>query len=227
MDTITSAQPAAQTLALAGTHTSERLSHSSFDLQVDLTDNRGRAVRLSIAGEQLDYNRTYNRYGVVAGPTGQGQGQGLMEQLRRYVGDQMAEQAGQRLGIVAEHEEVSVSARSLEINVEGDLSLLEDYFSAPKTAQRIVDFGLGLLGGQDRNSTAFQEAFGEVRRGIAEGFAMAEHMLGGLAEISMQTREVVDTMLDAVTADPTAPVPRAIDVYQQLFAQEEMDQEEA
>jgi hypothetical protein len=221
MSPLTSVAPQdASSLMLVGSRKQEQLSYQSFDFQLSLADNRGREVSLSLNAEQLFYSRSYDKFGVIASKGGGGDA--LVDRLRSFVGDEAAEQfrslAGDRgLLAVAEHESVELSASSLSIEVEGDLSLLQDYFNAPNTAQRIFDFASGLGAQLDHDSPDFGGFIDQIRQGIEEGFAMVEDLLGPLPEVSQQTHSLLQTMLDAFQADPTAEVPRAIDLYQQLI----------
>lgn len=70
--------------------------------------------------------------------------------------------------------------------------LLEGYFNVENTANRIFDFAFGFFEGGDR------EAFAEEMRGnIMKGFELAEKELGGLADISLETRDVINEKIDA------------------------------
>lgn len=69
--------------------------------------------------------------------------------------------------------------------------LLEGYFNVENTGDRIFDFAFSHYKGGDR------EAFAEEFRGyIHKGFDEAEKMLGGLADISHDTRDYVDKRID-------------------------------
>jgi len=71
--------------------------------------------------------------------------------------------------------------------------LLEGYFSAENTADRIFGFAFSFFdGNQDR--TEFAE---EMRGYINEGFAQAEKMLGALADISYETKGLIDERIDS------------------------------
>ncbi len=71
--------------------------------------------------------------------------------------------------------------------------LLEGYFSAENTAARIFNFAFSFFNGEgDR------EAFArEMKGNIDEGFRQAEKALGGLADISLETRDLIDQKIEA------------------------------
>jgi len=70
--------------------------------------------------------------------------------------------------------------------------LLETYFSVEETGDRIFDFAFSFYTpDQDR------EAFARARQeNIYEGFRQAEKALGGLADISLETRDYIDQRIE-------------------------------
>ena len=156
----------------------ESLAARSLDLDLTISDEQGRSASLRIDLDELLATRQYTRLSVQRPDSFAARG----AEANRYSTHAVLEQ----------HQEV-VYARSLQIEASGDLDLLSDAFSAEHTAQRIVDHMAGLLDGL--GDQAFDQAFSAVRAGVAEGFAQAEALLGGLADISVQTRGLVDDML--------------------------------
>lgn len=205
--------------AAYGSSRREELNYQSFDLDLSLSDNRGRSVSLSISSEQLSYMGTYDKFGVTAGkgpqalsPHGKAP-QGIAELVRKFAGDAAAEQFqalsnkhGSEQGFSVQHEELSLEYESLSIEIEGDASLLKDYFSAPETALRIMDFAksLGAMAGVQPGGEGFDHFLSEISRGIEEGFEAVESILGKLPEISQNTHSLLHEMLDALAIDPKA-----------------------
>ena len=70
--------------------------------------------------------------------------------------------------------------------------LLDTYFSVEQTGDRIFDFAFSFYSpDQDR------EAFARARQeNIYEGFRQAEKALGGLADISLETRDYLDQRIE-------------------------------
>jgi len=84
--------------------------------------------------------------------------------------------------------------------------LLDTYFSVEETGNRIFDFAFSFYSeGEDR------EAFARARQeNIHEGFRKAEKILGGLADISLETRDYIDQRIeDFISAEGSSqsPVP--------------------
>lgn len=75
--------------------------------------------------------------------------------------------------------------------------LLDGYFNVENTSERIFGFAFSFFEeGSDR------EAFAREMQGhIHEGFRQAEKMMGGLADISVKTRDRIDEMVDAFIDD--------------------------
>ena len=71
--------------------------------------------------------------------------------------------------------------------------LLDTYFSVEETGDRIFDFAFSFYTeGEDR------ETFARARQeNIREGFRQAEKILGGLADISLETRDYIDQRIEA------------------------------
>jgi hypothetical protein len=70
--------------------------------------------------------------------------------------------------------------------------LLDGYFNVENTAERIFNFAFSFFDGtQDR------EEFAQARlENIYEGFRQAEEALGGLADISLQTRDRIEELVE-------------------------------
>ncbi len=94
--------------------------------------------------------------------------------------------------------------------------LLDGYFNVENTGDRIFEFAFANYTGGDR------EAFAREFQGyIHKGFAEAEKLLGGLADISVKTRDYIDKRVedfinegkedtgDAASADPAKAAPVA------------------
>lgn len=69
--------------------------------------------------------------------------------------------------------------------------LLEGYFNVENTSSRIFDFAFSFYEGGDRESFAR-----EMQGHIHEGFRQAEKQLGGLADISLETRDTIDQKIE-------------------------------
>ncbi len=193
------------------------LSYRSTDMALSLSDNRGREVHVAFSTEQLDYNMTYDRFGAVKGG-GNGHANGVVDKIRQYAGEEAAKQFQEMRGgsVMYEREEVSLSYEAMSFEVSGDVSLLQDFFSSENTAQRIFDFATGLGAGIDPSGEAFGGFMDQIREGIAQGFEMAEAMLGDLPQVSEDTRELLQLMLDAFEADPQGGRVKAADYLGQL-----------
>jgi hypothetical protein len=220
MDAI-NARNAAPPSLLTGSRESEQLRYQSLNYELSLQDNQGRAVTLSLAAESLNYQHTYDRFGVVGGQHGKGPSESVIETVRRFAGDAVADQiAQQHGGVVVQHEELSLSASSLQLEVAGDMSLLEDYFSEAGTADRIFDFvsGLAARAGIEMGGEGFESFLSHAREGVQAGFEAVGAALGGLPEISQRTQTVLDRMFNQLAADPTGERPDAQLILEQLLA---------
>ena len=82
---------------------------------------------MSLDLSSLQYQRTYTAAGVIAGDGPPGQREA------RVAG------AGEGLQQAAIFQQESLDYARLDLQIEGDVSLLEDYFGAEDTAQRIFD----------------------------------------------------------------------------------------
>lgn len=69
--------------------------------------------------------------------------------------------------------------------------LLEGYFNVENTGNRIFDFAFSHYKGGDR-----EEFAREMQGHIHKGFAEAEKALGGLADISLETRDYIDQRVE-------------------------------
>ncbi|MDA3962475.1 MAG: DUF5610 domain-containing protein [Planctomycetota bacterium] len=186
MDPLASLPSSQNHMAAGFSHEAQRLSYRGMQVELALSDNQGRSVRLNFSHEQLNYNRTYTAAGVIASDIPPGRN-----------GDRAGHAAFTnsvyQAGLV--HEEQSLSAERTTIEVEGDISLLQDYFSAESTAQRVFDFITGLGKGIEAGTEAFGSFVDEITSGMRQGFAEASDMLGGLAEISHRTHDLLEDML--------------------------------
>jgi len=70
--------------------------------------------------------------------------------------------------------------------------LLDGYFNAENTASRIFDFAFSFYdGARDREDYAR-----EFKGYIDEGFRQAEKVLGGLADVSLETKQLIDEKIN-------------------------------
>lgn len=69
--------------------------------------------------------------------------------------------------------------------------LLDTYFNVENTGNRIFDFAFSFYDGGDREAFA-----GKMKDAIYKGFALAEKQLGGLADISLETRDYIDERIE-------------------------------
>ncbi len=70
--------------------------------------------------------------------------------------------------------------------------LLEGYFNVENTANRIFNFAFSFFDGAGDRETFAREMQGHIH----EGFRQAEKQLGGLADISLETRDFIDGMIE-------------------------------
>lgn len=170
-------------VAAYGSREVEQLSYQSVQFELSLTDNRGRSVDLSFSSEQLSYSRTYDQFGIVGISKGAHANRG--EQARAFT-----------LGAIAEqHESVQLDYSSTSLEIEGDASLLADYFSSDATAQRIFDYITGLNPGFAADSPDFSNFVEQISSGVQAGFEQAQSILGDLPEIVEETKQLLDMML--------------------------------
>jgi hypothetical protein len=160
----------------------EDLSLRRETLDIAIDDGQGRRARIRMDLSELAYRRSYTRSSLAMGAN---------EDLAR------SRSAGQ-VALQAEHwrEETSITASRAEFAIEGDIGLLQDFFSIEKTAQRIMDFARG-LGGAGAGDSAAQQRREDIARGVRHGMQQASDLLGGLPDISFKTVGVVGRMLDA------------------------------
>jgi ElaB/YqjD/DUF883 family membrane-anchored ribosome-binding protein len=102
----------------------------------------------------------------------------IMEPLKDLVSDALKEQ-------------YSLSGEKGQSIQEKAQELLDGYFSAENTADRIFSFAFSTFDGGDR-----EEFAAKMKGYIDEGFAQAEKMLGGLADISLETRDLISQKID-------------------------------
>ena len=176
----------------------EQLEYRNISFELELSDNRGREAHISFDFSQLDYSRTYSKSSVA-----QVEHLGVGPRAQQVTTDSALAQSA-----YVEHQEVH--ATSLEFAIEGDMSLVADRFGVENTAQNIFDYVSGLVdhvAGELPRSDAIEQ----ITAGVAEGFAAAEAILGGLPEISQQTQNILDLMLAAFADGEAASDIRAID----------------
>lgn len=191
----------------------ESLATRTVDYDLHLQTADGREVSVSLDLETLDYQRTYTAAGVIAGH------KGPPGQAARVHG---AEQALQQAAAYQEHQSLSYSSFSLEI--EGDVSLLEDFFGAEPTAQRIFDHVSGLLGKMGADSAGFDDAVAEITAGVADGFQQAAALFGQpLPQVSNDTKTLLDAMLNDLTTTGDRNL-NASDYLDLLLADDEVDE---
>ena len=88
------------------------------------------------------------------------------------------------------------SAESFSLTIEGDTSVLADYFGSEPTAQRIFDHVSGLVAGMTPEEPVFQQAMADIMAGVEAGFEQAEAMLQAtLPEVSRDTATILEAML--------------------------------
>ncbi len=206
-------------VGLAGSRETERLQFQSTTLELSISDSSGRDVHVSLNMEQLDYSRTYDKFGMVGSAKGKHGLGPMVQQMRdmtgKEIGDQIRDMAKSR-GIEPEgmayfeHQEELLHYESMSLSVEGDMSLLNDFFNAENTAQRIFDFAKGLGDHIDSSTPEYGNFMDDITRGIESGFDMAESMLGQLAEVSHKTHDLLNLMLTALQDDPSSH-PQAVD----------------
>ena len=75
--------------------------------------------------------------------------------------------------------------------------LLDGYFNVDNTSSRIFNFAFSFYDGSQDRETFAREMQGHIH----EGFRQAEKLLGGLADISIETRDRLDQMVDDFIKD--------------------------
>ena len=154
-----------------------------YDLHIKSGD--GRELRVNLDWANLQYERTYSPIGTV-----QRQGGGRADDARIATAGESLQQAS-----VFEHEKLTYNSLNLEI--EGDMSLLQEYFGAENTAQRIFDHVSGLLGSMGSDSEGFEDAMDQIMQGVADGFEQAQAMFPTpLPQVGQDTRTLLDSMLN-------------------------------
>jgi hypothetical protein len=111
-----------------------------------------------------------------------------------------AEESGSSLPVDAlafAHEEINIEASSFELEIEGDIGLLQDYFNAENTADRIFGFVSDLANMGTSFGADFGSMFEQIRSGVEQGFEQAKMMIGELPQVSQDTGTLLDAMLDA------------------------------
>lgn len=207
--------PSTSAAAVYGERTVEQLSYQSVQFELSLKDNRGRSVDLSFNSEQLSYSKTYDQFGAIGLSGKLDQSANPAEQARAFSLGAYDEQAA-----FFKHEAIQVDYSSMNLQIDGDASLLQDYFASDVTAQRIFDFATGLNPGLAAGTDAFANFAQDIRDGIQAGFEQAESILGPLPDISHETQSLLDMMLAQFTDDPSQ-VQSAQSLLADMRAQEE------
>lgn len=210
-------------MAIRGERSVEKLSYRSMSFDLNLSDNRGRSVSVSFSSEQLDYSRTYDRFAAVTGVNSSSDPMdSLFDQVKRIASNNIAEQG---MALI-ERQQEKLSYQSQSLTIEGDVSLLKDYFSSTNTADRIMNFVDRMGAGVDTaNDQGFGNFMSEITRGINEGIAQAAYMLGGLPDVSVETQSLLQLMLGAYQQNP-GNVPQAVDFLEQVRAGADTSSEE-
>ena len=202
------AQCISSPLLMSGSRERHELTYQSLNLSLSVADNQGRQFELSFSKEYLAYSGTYDRFGMIASPNGSSAADALVERVRAFAGDSIAEQfrnmAGER-GLLPKNETYAWQSRRIEMmsvntsfSIEGDSDLIRDYFSASSTARRIFDFARALGSHLEPGSDEFSAFLTQIRSGIEAGFEMAEAVLGPLPEVSKETHALLRLMLDSL-----------------------------
>ena len=101
--------------------------------------------------------------------------------LADLINDSLGQQVG--LGGKLGDQDVEIQKRAQE--------LLDGYFNVENTGDRIFDFAFSHFSGGDREAFA-----AKMKDAIHEGFGQAEKQLGGLADISLETRDYIDNKIE-------------------------------
>ena len=163
----------------------QQLNTRTVDYDLHIQSGDGRELRVNLDWSQLQYERTYSATGTVYSQTGK-----RGDDARVVTAGESLQQAS-----VFEHERFEQSKLNLEI--EGDMSLLQEYFGAENTAQRIFDHVSGLLGNMGADSAGFSDAMDQIMEGVADGFEQAQALFPTpLPKVSQDTRTLLDGMLN-------------------------------
>ena len=163
----------------------QQLSSRTVDYDLHIKSGDGRELRVNLDWSNLQYERTYSATGTV-----QRQGSSRSDDARVAT-------AGESLQQASVFEQQRLEYNSLNLEIEGDMSLLQDYFGAENTAQRIFDHVSGLLGGMGADAEGFETAMDEIMQGVADGFEQAQALFPEpLPLVSQNTRTLLDSMLD-------------------------------
>jgi len=125
----------------------------------------------------------------IGGPKGQVHSAGYTQ-----LNNELAEKLASLTGLVEENAGQQNKLAGLFGDVNNDEAiqsraqeLLDTYFSVEETGDRIFNFAFSFYGGEDREGFA-----AKMKDAIYEGFNQAEKQLGGLADISLETRDYID-----------------------------------
>ena len=153
----------------------------NYSFDIETADGRSASIELDFAS--LDYQRTYTAAGALVG-----QGSGDFGRIPT---------AASFLQQSAVYEQQSINIQEIDLEISGDLELLEEYFGSENTAQRIFDHVSGLLGGLGVDDAGFQESVAQITQGVQQGFDQAQAILGApLPSVSQDTQTLLEAMLE-------------------------------
>lgn len=174
--------------ARTGERSALNFRQESFDYSLSIEDGSGRKATFNFSMDSTIATASYDRFGTIVAAKG-------------APGDRGREFSAESL--MAQHyhyrEEVTVEQVNWEASIEGDAELIEDYFSAENTANRIMDFGKSLFAmhsGKMNEDSDADYAKNQIAQGLRQGFEQAKEILGELAEVSKQTINLVEDMLN-------------------------------
>ncbi len=161
-----------QLSTITETHNTEIVSRENFYLETD-------KVTLSYSSESI---LTYSSSMTIEGTQGDG-----FDLLRGLVLNILKDQ-GIGYQVPADGQDIDLS--NISRNEAQELIEDEGYFGVEQTSNRIVDFAIGLSGGDPSRLEA-------IKQGVEQGFQEALDAFGGwLPEISYQTYDAVMEKLD-------------------------------
>jgi len=144
----------------------------------------------TVAGDQVSFSyfkieqsATYNRFGTITAAA-----DAAYDLLRSHVLDVFEKQG---LGTTIELGDREIDLQQLSQQDAQALIAEDGYFGVEQTSDRIVDFAIGIAGGDSTRLDAILE-------GVEKGFQEALEAFGGwLPDISYQTYDAVQQKLDA------------------------------
>jgi hypothetical protein len=139
--------------------------------------------QVSFSYFKIEESATYNRFGSITAAA-----DAAYDLLRSYVLDVFNKQG---LGSTINLGEQEIDLHQLSQQDAQALIADDGYFGVEQTSDRIVDFAIGLAGGDPSRLDA-------IREGVEKGFQEALEAFGGwLPDISYQTYDAVQQKLDA------------------------------